>query len=157
MADRLGISITDSPDPVDLSISTGAYLGSGSAGAATMWNPYGTNGINSISISPSIPPTVYTTNTTAGWASNPLNVSQSATLTLQGENADVVINGVSLTDTLKNIEQRLGILRPNTELEAEWDQLQALGNQYRELEKQLREKSDMWAKLKAMPKIDVDS
>ena len=78
-------------------------------------------------------------------------MSQNATLTLQGEDADIMINGVSLNDTLKNIEQRLGILRPNPDLEAEWDQLKALGNQYRELEKQLKEKSNMWSKLKAMP------
>ena len=156
MADRLGISLSDSPDPVDLTVSTGTYLGSGSAGSATMWSPFDySNGVNNISISPSISPSIYTTNGT-GWPHNPLTVSQNATLTLQGEDADIMINGVSLNDTLKNIEQRLGILRPNTELEAEWDQLQALGNQYRKLEKQLREKSDMWAKLKAMPPPEID-
>ena len=77
-----------------------------------------------------------------------------ATLELQGEGADIRINGVSLTDVLKNIEQRLNILRPNTELEAEWNQLRALGNRYRQLEAELKEKSLMWNKLKAMTKID---
>ena len=76
-----------------------------------------------------------------------------ATLELQGEGADIRINGVSLTDVLKNIEQRLNILRPNTELEAEWDQLQELGNRYRQLEAELKEKSRVWEKLKAMPTV----
>ena len=76
-----------------------------------------------------------------------------STLELQGEGADIRINGVSLTDVLKNIEQRLNILRPNTELEAKWDQLQELGNRYRQLEAELKEKSCVWGKLKAMPTV----
>ena len=76
-----------------------------------------------------------------------------ATLELQGEGADIRINGVSLTDVLKNIEQRLNILRPNTELESEWDQLRELGDQYRQLEAELKEKSRVWEKLKAMPTV----
>ena len=76
-----------------------------------------------------------------------------STLELQGEGADIRINGVSLTDVLKNIEQRLNILRPNTELEAEWNQLRALGNRYRQLEAELKEKSRVWEKLKAMPTV----
>ena len=79
-----------------------------------------------------------------------------ATLELQGEGADIRINGVSLTDVLKNIEQRLNILRPNTELESEWDQLNNLGEQYRALEAELKEKSKMWSTLKSIPKIDND-
>ena len=80
----------------------------------------------------------------------------SSTLDLKGENADIWINGVSLTDTLKTIQDRLNILRPNPDLETEWDQLRELGAQYRELEKKLQEQSDMWAKLKAMPPPIID-
>jgi hypothetical protein len=36
------------------------------------------------------------------------------------------------------------MLRPNRELEQEWDQLRDLGEQYRELEKQLMEKQRAW-------------
>jgi hypothetical protein len=50
--------------------------------------------------------------------------------------------------TLQVLERRLNILRPNTELEAEWDQLRALGDQYRELEAELLEKQKMWDRLK---------
>ena len=79
--------------------------------------------------------------------------NQNSTLVLNGKDADIQINGISLTDVLKNIEQRLNILRPNTELEAEWGQLRELGNQYRRLETDLKEKSLMWDKLKAMPPV----
>ena len=67
---------------------------------------------------------------------------------LRGDKADVVINGVSLKETLKGIQDRLNILRPNTELEAEWDQLQELGEQYRRLEAELLEKQQMWSTLR---------
>ena len=66
---------------------------------------------------------------------------------LRGDKADVVINGVSLKETLEGIQARLNILRPNPELEAEWDELQALGEQYRKLEAELLEKQRMWSTL----------
>jgi hypothetical protein len=94
---------------------------------------------------------VYAFNEASGTRPTTLMAS---TLELQGEGADIRINGVSLTDVLKNIEQRLNILRPNTELEYEWDQLRELGNRYRRLEAELKEKSRVWEKLKAMTKID---
>jgi hypothetical protein len=50
------------------------------------------------------------------------------------------------------LEQRLNILVPNPELEAEWDELRELGERYRELERQCKEKGDMWAKLKEIKK-----
>jgi hypothetical protein len=69
-------------------------------------------------------------------------------LELTGEKADVVINGVSLTDTLKAISERLNILSVNPKLEAEWDELRELGEQYRKLESELLEKQRMWETLK---------
>jgi len=94
---------------------------------------------------------VYAANGT--YTSSPITSTPSGTLELQGEGADVRINGVSLTGVLKNIEERLNILRPNTELEAEWDQLRKLGEQYRALEAELKEKSQMWSKLKATTSV----
>ena len=69
-------------------------------------------------------------------------------LHLEGDGADIHINGESLMKTLQALEQRLNILRPNTELEAEWDQLRELGDQYRQLEAELKEKQKMWNMLK---------
>lgn len=80
-----------------------------------------------------------------------LNNGSSGVLDLAGENADIKINGKSLVDTLKALEERLNILVPNTKLEADWDELRELGERYRALEKQCEEKAAMWEKLKSMP------
>ena len=127
----------------DLAISTGTFPGWGAIpganvtiGAATQM----ATGANKYA---------YTSNGT--YASSPITSTPTGTLELRGEGADVKINGVSLTDVLKNIEQRLNILRPNTKLEAEWSQLRELGDQYRRLEAELKEKSLMWNKLNAIP------
>jgi len=82
--------------------------------------------------------------------------NQSGTLRLQGENADVDINGKSLKTWMDKVEERLNILTPNPELETEWDDLRRLGERYRKLEKKCREKADMWKKLKSMPKPKLD-
>lgn len=83
-----------------------------------------------------------------GITSDPNGVGK---LKLTGEGADVEINGVSLSNTLKKLCERLNVLEPNEKLEAEWDQLRELGDQYRKLEAKLTEQGEMWAKLKAMP------
>ena len=70
-----------------------------------------------------------------------------ATLSLKGENADIDINGKSLMKTLEGIEQRLAMLTPNPELEAEWNKLEELGLAYRKLESELLEKTKMWKAL----------
>jgi hypothetical protein len=88
----------------------------------------------------------YTTGTT----------NQSGTLRLQGENADVDINGKSLKTWMERVEERLNILTPNAELEKEWDDLRKLGERYRKLEKKCKQKADMWKKLKSMPKPNIN-
>ena len=102
------------------------------------------------------PPSINIGSTSVTWATSPLTVTQNSIVALNGDDADIRINGISLTDVLKNIEQRLNILRPNAELEAEWSQLRELGDQYRRLEPELKEKSLVWNNLKAMPKIDSE-
>ncbi len=83
------------------------------------------------------------------WTPTPtLTVDRGGTIQLEGTNADIKINGESLMETLRGIQDRLNMLRPNTELEAEWDQLRELGEQYRMLESELKEKSKMWNTLK---------
>ena len=101
---------------------------------------------------------IWTTNTTIGaagsnyqfndWAINHSNVVPSGQLNLAGDNADIVINGKSLNATLAAIQESLGMLVPNPDMEAEWDQLRELGERYRELEKLCKEKSTAWNKLK---------
>lgn len=74
---------------------------------------------------------------------NTLQVNGNANI--EGE---LTVQGVKLSDRLEKIEERLGILRPNEELEAKWENLRALGQAYRELEKEILEKQEMWAILK---------
>jgi hypothetical protein len=88
------------------------------------------------------------TNTNWNTPAPPMSVSQSGQISLSGDNADIVVNGVSLMDKINAIAERLNILDVNKELEAEWDQLRKLGEQYRQLELDLRAKSAMWETLK---------
>ena len=76
---------------------------------------------------------------------------KAGTLSLTGKEADIEINGVSLMTVLQGIQERLNILEPNRTLEAEWHQLQELGNQYRALEAELLEKQRMWSQLSTRP------
>ena len=64
------------------------------------------------------------------------------------EGADIKIGGKSLTEAIEKIEERLGILKPNSELEDRWDQLKELRKQYMELEKDLLEKEKIMKILK---------
>ena len=94
----------------------------------------------------------YTTNTTSPFlatGSNPaMVVNQSGSIDIQGQNADIKINGKSMKTWMEQVEERLNMLTPNPELEADWDELQELGERYRALEKQCKEKAQMWAALK---------
>ena len=86
------------------------------------------------------------------WATN----TNSAKIQLDGEGADIKVNGWSLIDAIQKIEERLNILHPNDELEAEWAELRALGDQYRELERHIKDKQSTWDRLKAMPPPEID-
>jgi hypothetical protein len=85
------------------------------------------------------------------WTSNP-----SGKIRLDGADADIEINGISLLTTMQEIQNRLNLLQPNTALEAEWEELYALGRKYRELEQQIKEKQATWDRLKAMPPPVID-
>lgn len=61
---------------------------------------------------------------------------------------DIKIGGKSLSETINKLEERLGILKPNPELEDRWEQLKSLRQQYMDLEKELLEKEKMWKILK---------
>jgi hypothetical protein len=86
------------------------------------------------------------------WGSNQV----SPKINLNGEGADIEVNGWSLVDAIKKIEQRLNILTPNENLESEWEELRTLGEQYRKLEQHIKDKQATWDKLKAMPPPAID-
>lgn len=88
---------------------------------------------------------------------------QPGRLVLNGTDADIVVNGASLMLAIVGIQERLNCLQVNPQLEAEWAQLQALGDQYRAmeqhilaLEQQILAKQATWDRLRAMPRVDID-
>ena len=101
-------------------------------------------------------PNVYTTTAVGSTIGTPMTLHQRGLVELQGEGADISINGKSMKAWMEKVEERLNILTPNTELEKEWDDLRKLGERYRRLEKKCKEKADTWKKLKAMPPPRVD-
>jgi hypothetical protein len=103
------------------------------------------------------PGTVYTTNVgspgqTLTWNGiNPTwTTTHTAPLKVNGDaeiDGDIKIKGKSLSEAIDNIEKRLAILHPNEQLEEKWEELKALGERYRELERDILEKEEIWRTL----------
>lgn len=72
--------------------------------------------------------------------SSAMTAPNSATIKLSGEDADIDINGMSLKETLLGIQERLALLEPNPALEKEFEELKALGDAYRKMEQDLKER-----------------
>lgn len=138
-------------------------LGSG-YGASTNYSISGA-GIDTITLDPSswstssitIPNGGYTlasgTSTTTSWSSgqynySPTSVHINADGLIMKEGSDIKIGSKSLTEAIEKIEERLGILKPNPELEERWGKLKELRKQYMELEKDLLEKEKIMKILK---------
>jgi hypothetical protein len=93
---------------------------------------------------------------TVSTSSSPYTISadpnlKGASLLVGGDaefEGDVKIKGKSLTKLIDNIEKRLAILHPNERLEEKWEKLKTLGDQYREMEKELLHAEEMWKILK---------
>jgi hypothetical protein len=127
-------------------------------GAAQDTITLGSGGYSTISIDPSIYSTFgtsITSPTTYTWSQD-YNTSWSNTASVNidtnginiKEGGDIKIGDKSLSDAIEKIEERLGILNPNPELEERWDQLKELRKQYMELEKDLLEKEKLMKILK---------
>jgi len=122
------------------------------SGSVDSWSEYNMSDLNTAWLSGASGSNGYTLTTTG--TSNPWITTDALnqnSLSVKGDaefDGDITVKGRSLAEFMESVEHRLNILRPNPELEAEWDQLRALGERYREMEKQLTEKSQMWATLK---------
>lgn len=64
------------------------------------------------------------------------------------ESCDIRMGNFSLKESLERIEKQLGILKVNPELEKDWEELKELGERYRDIERTIREKLDVWKILK---------
>jgi len=117
------------------------------------WSEYNISDLNATWLTGASGSNGYTI-TTGTSAANPWITTDTFgqnSLSVRGDaefDGDITVKGHSLSEFMESVEQRLRILRPNPALEAEWDQLQELGEQYRKLERQLTEKSQMWNTLK---------
>jgi hypothetical protein len=61
---------------------------------------------------------------------------------------NLVVQGTNITEILRSIQSQLGLLVPNPQMEAEFDRLRELGDQYRKLEALLKEQKQVWDILK---------
>ena len=132
----------------------------GGYGAVPNWSSYNIDtsmGTDTITLDSSMfttgsitAPYTYTTSGTSGYtlSSNPSKVHIDADGLTMKEGADIVVGGKSLTQAIEKIEERLAILKPNTELESRWEQLKELRNLYVELERDLLEKEKIMKILK---------
>ena len=104
-----------------------------------------------------LPNAVYTTTgtTSPGYSFGPF-ASTSAKISLDGPDADIEINGVSLWTTMQEIANRLNIMQTNPELETQWAELRELGEQYRKLEQHILDKQATFDRIRAMPAPEVD-
>jgi hypothetical protein len=106
---------TSATDSITVSNTGGPYTITSGAGITVPWTGTSTTS-NTITMESS-------------W-----NQPASSKLRLDGPEADIEINGESLID----------ILRPNEELESEWEELRALGDAYRTLEADIEAKMKTW-------------
>ena len=87
--------------------------------------------------------------------------SSSITTTTLTDNwtSGITLGGTTLTEEkvkvlddikewMNEVDAKLAILKPNKELEEQWDELKELRNRYVELEAELTEKAKMWELLK---------
>lgn len=115
----------------------------------------GVGGVDTITLDSSVYGSSITSASTLSWGHDSwASTTGSANVTINTDGismepgTDIVVGGKSLMDSISKIEERLGILHPNPELEDRWDQLKDLRRQYQELEKELLEKEKMWKILK---------
>ena len=97
------------------------------------------------------------TNTQPWFTASPNGpVTASPKIRLEGADADIEINGVSLWATMQEISNRLNIMHTNPELETQWQELRELGEQYRKLEQHILDKQATFDRVRAMPAPEVD-
>jgi hypothetical protein len=84
-------------------------------------------------------PVYVSTGTGSSNWSNATTMTAKGKLKVEGEEADIFINGKSLSDWMSAVEQRLSILQPRPELQEKYQALQAAYEHYKTLERLLYE------------------
>jgi len=147
--ERLEEILAELSDPAD-------YLDTHTVDLSGVYNNVSLSSPYTVSSGINLPNAVYTTTgtTASPWTYSPNTVSSK--ITLNGKDADIEINGVSLWTTMQEIANRLNIMHVNPELETEWAELRELGDRYRKLEQHILDKQATWDRIKAIPAPDVD-
>jgi hypothetical protein len=89
-----------------------------------------------------------TSNGTSAWGNSVNTTSISSPLVVNGDatiEGELILRGVSLSERLDKIDERLGILHCNEELESKWENLRGLRQAYMELEAEIKEKEKVWS------------
>lgn len=71
---------------------------------------------------------------TTGYSNPNASITAKGKLKIEGENADIEINGEKLSDWMKNVNQRLAILQPKPHLKEKYEALQQAYDHYKTLE-----------------------
>ena len=121
------------------------YPGHGNYGNVVIGGADGVSGSGAHTISISgagsgYPSSVLTATGTGAttWASGAKTTARGK-LNLEGDDADIIMNGVSLKDLLDGITDRLSILQPKPELLEKYDNLRQAYEHYKTLEALLHE------------------
>jgi hypothetical protein len=83
-------------------------------------------------------------------------ISASSKIKIDGPDADIEINGESVVGVLKDIRDRLAMIKVSEEMEAEWQELRDLREQYEAKLEECRQKSAAWQALQKMPAPELD-
>lgn len=110
-------------------------IGAGGAGHTISIAGAGTGYNNSVLTSTGTGATTWSSTS----ASNTAKISAKGQLHIEGEDADIVMNGVSLKEILNGITDRLSILQPKPELLAKYENLRQAYEHYKTLEALLHE------------------
>ena len=147
MADIATLNSTMSTGSLTTPYTITTTGGTGIASGTGTYNPF--NGYKNVGIGSSgqflttgSNGTTWTTST----GSTTVHIDADGLTMKQG--ADIKIGGKSLCEAIEKIEERLGILKPNPDLEERWDKLKELRNQYVEMERDLLEKEKLMKILK---------
>ena len=128
-------------------LGTPTSITSGGSGATLTTSVSGTGGLmwGNVGTPYTVPGTISAGGNWTTYNNQPSILKVAGDAVFDGE---VTIRGVKLDDRLTAIEERLGILRPNNDLEGRWEKLKALGEEYRKLEQEILEGESIWATLK---------
>lgn len=98
-------------------------------------NPYPHGAGSTLTVSGGAGGTASISVANTSWATdNAMQITQNGSLELKGKNADLVIDGQSLKETLAAINRRLAVLQPDPKLLAKYEALQQAYEHYLTLE-----------------------